>query len=218
VRKGLAALGILVLFSSFALADLSGPADLLRQYLKDNYPWEEVELKDIRLSGEFPGTAPEAIVVEKAPPGRTVFRLRFDDGRTITATARVSAFDRVVKTRRPFRKGHSLGRADVYETLMNVRRIPRGALKSSQSVVGKKLTRSVVANMPVVDSMVSDSAMVKRGQKVVLVLQSEGFKIEVTGEMKDNSRVGSYVKAVNPASKKVITGLLVDESTVEVEF
>lgn len=218
MRRGLAASVILVLLSSLALAGLSGPAELLRQYLKDNYPWEEIELKDLRLSGEYPGTAPEVIVVEKAPPGRTVFRLRFEDGSTMKATARVSAFDRVVKTRRPFRKGHNLGRADVYETLMDVRRIPRGALKSFRSVVGKKLTRSVIANMPVVDRMVSDSAVVKRGQKVVLVLRSEGFKIEVTGEMKSNSRVGSYVKAVNPVSKKVITGLLVDESTVEVEF
>jgi len=72
--------------------------------------------------------------------------------------------------------------------------------------------------MPIVDSMVSDKTLVKRGQRVVLVVESPDFNITAVGEIKENAYVGSYVKAMNLTSKKVITGLLIDENTVEVEF
>jgi flagella basal body P-ring formation protein FlgA len=80
------------------------------------------------------------------------------------------------------------------------------------------LARSIVANVPVVDTMVSDKSTVKRGHKVTLVIESPSFIITTLGEIKENSSVGSHVKAVNLASKKVISGILMDGNTVKVEF
>jgi flagella basal body P-ring formation protein FlgA len=47
-------------------------------------------------------------------------------------------------------------------------------------------------------------------------VESGNFKITAPGEIKANSSVGRAVKAVNLASKKIVTGLLIDENTVKV--
>jgi flagella basal body P-ring formation protein FlgA len=217
-RKLVAALAVLMLLPALAGARSWEPAEVLRQYLKGHYPWQQVELRDLRIAGALPAQRPERIIVENQPPGRTVFRLGFHGGRTVTATASVRAFEPVVKARRSFGKGYRLGEDDVYMALVDVRRIPRDAAQEAGAVAGKVLTRSVLANRPIVDGMLGESQQFKRGRKVALLLESDAFTIVAEGELRENARVGSYVEATNLSSGKVVSGELVDENTVLVGY
>jgi flagella basal body P-ring formation protein FlgA len=205
------------LVTSAVMAASWNPEDTLRRFVKDNYPWPEIEIKDLVLNGTAPVKPPDKIIVEKRPPGRAVFTMEFDGGRKITADATIKAFDRVILSRGAFRKGYYFRNGDAYPSLMDVRRIPGGAIKDIDRIVGKPLTRSVIANMPLTSAMVSETPIVKRGQKVTLLVESEGLRITASGVMKQNGSVGSYVKALNIGCKKTVTGLLVDENTVKVE-
>jgi len=60
--------------------------------------------------------------------------------------------------------------------------------------------------------------MVKRGRKVTLVAEGGGMRIATHGETRENAYVDDAVKAVNLASKRTVTGILVDENTVRVDF
>jgi flagella basal body P-ring formation protein FlgA len=190
----------------------------LRNYLKENYPWAETEIHELLVNQDFPEEAPERIMVKKGPPGRTIFVLGYKNGRSITATAVVRAFDWVVMIRRAFKKGYSLRREDLFMTLMDVSHLPRGAIQETDQAIGKSLTRSTLPHMPLIDSMIRESVSVKRGKRVTLVADSPGFTITALGELKENSEVGSPVKAMNLYSRKTVMGILVDESTVKVEF
>ena len=121
-------------------------------------------------------------------------------------------------SRSGFRKGYVLKQNDVYTTLMETARIPKGAVREEDQVVGRPLFRSVVSSMPITDAMVSDKPCVKRGHKVVLVVESARFSIKAMGEMKQDAVAGENVRVLSPMSKKIVTGLLVDENTVRVEF
>lgn len=187
-------------------------------YIKSKYPWVEVEIEDIRIDGDLPDRAPEWIAVEKSPPGKTVFGLQFKDGKEVAVTATVRAFDQVVMSRRALNKGHSLREDDLYVTMMDVTRIPKGAIEDYRRVIGRPLTRSVIANTPIVDYMVEDKTRLKRGRKVVLLTKSPRLTVTVVGELKEDGYVGDYVKAINLSSKKTITGMLIDENTVRVEY
>ena len=222
-RKKTFLVGFLFLVSSFlfilsssVMAALWNPEDLLKKYLKENYPWAEVQMDDVVWNGIMPENPPERIMVEKRLPGKALFLLEFEGGKKITAAATIKAFDRIVVSRGAFKKGYCLRKDDVYLTLMDVQRIPDGTVKDIDQVVGKPLTRSVIANMQLTSGMVSETPIVKRGQKVTLLVESENFKITAPGEIKANSSVGRAVKAVNLASKKIVTGLLIDENTVKV--
>jgi flagella basal body P-ring formation protein FlgA len=209
---------LLLLNSSSAIALSWSPETVLKAYLKDNYPWTEIEIHDLIVAKEIPDEQPIKIGVDKGPPGKTVFVIEFKNGVKITATASVKALDWIVMSGRAFRKSHYLQKDDVYVKLMDITRIPKGAIKSPEQVIDKLLTRSIPANIPLVDNMIADTPVVKRGSRVTLLVESSSFTITTTGETKENGYVGSNVRAVNLASKKVISGLLVDENTIKVEF
>jgi flagella basal body P-ring formation protein FlgA len=190
----------------------------LRNYLKENYPWAETEIHELLVNQDFPEELPERIMVKKGPPGRTIFVLQYKNGRRITATALVRAFDWVVMTRRAYKKGYSLQQEDLFVTLMDVSHLPRGAIQETDQAIGKSLTRPTLPHMPLVDSMIRESASVKKGKRVTLVAESPGFTITVHGELKENSEVGSPVKAMNLNSRETVVGILIDESTIKVDF
>ncbi|MBI4686802.1 MAG: flagellar basal body P-ring formation protein FlgA [Nitrospirae bacterium] len=205
---------LLVASPAFA-ADIS---DVLKTYLKENYPWAEIEIKNIVTNGDVPDEKPARIIAEKAPPGKTIFNLEFKNGKKITASSEVKAFDPVVKVRRALRKGYVIQEEDVYMTMMDIVQMPKGAVRDSANVVGKPLNRSLISNMIITDSMINDTPLVKKGHKVVLLLESPNFSITTSGETGESAFVGSHVKVINLASKKFVRGLLVDENTVRVEF
>jgi flagella basal body P-ring formation protein FlgA len=190
----------------------------LKTYLKDHYPWAEVDLSGLRLSAAKPVEEPSNIAIEKTPPGNAVFRLDFPGNKSIRVTASVKAYDRVIMSRGAYRKGYVLQQQDMYPTLMESGRLPKSAVREEGRIIGKPLARSIVPNVPITEDMVSETPLVKRGHKVVLCVESSGFSIKTVGETKQDASVGDYVKAVNLNSKRVVTGLLVDENTVRVEF
>lgn len=205
-------------FPGFASAEAWNAEASLTRYLKDHYPWAEVDITELRLSAEAPVGLPSSITVEKSPPGKSVFRIDFPRGKTIVATASIKAFDRVIMSRGACRKGSVLRPSDMYPTLMDTGRIPKNAVREESSIVGKPLARSIVPNVPITQDMVSEMPVVKRGQRVMLSVEAAGFSIRTVGETKQDASVGDYVKVVNVASKRIVTGLLIDENTVRVEF
>lgn len=208
----------LLLFSPLSHAASLNIEDVLKEYIKSHFPWAEIEIHDLIMNKEVSDELPVRIGVEKGPPGKTIFTMEFKNGTIVKATANVRAFDEVVFTGRAFRKGYCLQKEDFYVKRMDITRIPKGAVKNTDQVIGKTLTRSIVANVPILDNMVSDMPVIKRGCKVTLIVESPSFIITTLGEVRENAYVGDNVKAINPASKKVVSGLLVDENTVKVEF
>jgi flagella basal body P-ring formation protein FlgA len=222
--KPLLACILFILFTDFSILPLSAsgapwsPEAVLKNFLRQHYPWADVDIRDLQLSAAAPSSAPVAVSVEKTPPGRSIFRFEFKGGRSVLASATIKAFDRVFMSRSSFPKGYILQQDDLYPTLMESGRIPRGALRTEEQAVGKPLLRSVVSNVPLTSAMVSETALVKRGRRVSLVVESDAFIIRTAGVIKRDAAVGEYVKVENTLSRRTITGLLVDENTVRVEY
>lgn len=211
-------ISVFFLFSvNYCIADTYDLNGILKSYLKKNFPWTEIEISDLTANAEISGL-PERILIQQPPPGKTVFLLELKNGSKIKAAAHVKAYDWVVMSSKSMRKGDYLQQTDVYLTLLNVTKIPRGAINRVDNAIGKHLTRSINANMPVVDIMLNEHTLVKKGQMVFLVIESPGFTIRTTGEIRGNAYVGGKAKVINFASKKVISGVLIDENTVKVEF
>ncbi len=208
----------LQILPAVASAETWGPESELKTYLKEHYPWAEVDISDLQMGGFSPTERPAAIIVEKSPPGRSVFRFEFLKNNSVTVTAMVKTFDRVFMSRTALRKDYVLRQDDIYPTLMETCRIPQGTVREENRLVGKPLVRSIVQNTPLTDAMVSEVPIVKRGHPVVLHVDSSGFSIRVTGETSQDAKIGDYVKAINLSSKKIVSGLLVDEDTVRVDY
>jgi flagella basal body P-ring formation protein FlgA len=194
------------------------PEDVLRSYLINNYPWEEIEISDVQVKGEIGNEAPEKIIVEKGPVGRAVFSFVFRNNKKITVRAKVRAFAWVVKSKRPFKKNYVIRDEDIYFAKMDIRKMPNGSVKDPKEISGKSLKRSIIANIPIVEGMVEMYQFVKRGKRVVLLINHGGLNITAAGKTREKGYVGKPVRAINLSSKKEIIGVLIDEKTVKVEL
>lgn len=209
---------LLVALYSISFAATWSPGEMLKEHIIENYPWADVEINNIAVNSTLPEEMPVKINIIKAPPGKTVFTMEFKNGRKVEAAANVRVFERVVMSRRPMSKGSIFQEKDVYVMLMDIARLPSGFIENPDAVIGKQLTRSIVANKPILNSMVSNSLLVKKGQRVVVLAESTGLNISTIGETNESAYVGSFVRVINISTKKIITGRLVDENTVKVEF
>lgn len=219
MRRVAAILTLLITLPVPAIAASWDARELLTAFVREHAPWADVRVSDVRLGSPAPAAPPDRILHEgPSPLGKSVFVLEFANGKRIAASADVRAFDRVVISSRNLRKGSLLSDDDLYEALVDVTKIPRSALRAPDQAVGKPLARSVLANTPLTEAMIASSARVRTGTRVALVLETPGLVIRSAGRLRQNGSVGEQVKVQSLSSDRVITGLLVDESTVKVEF
>lgn len=217
-KQALISVAVLVLLSLAATVS-GGTGDLeetLKTFLKKHYSWQEIEISELELNAPAPQAPPAEIRIVQSPPGRTVFRLEYEGGRTIKATALVKAYNPVVMSRKQLKKGDVLQKTDVYAVLADATKIPKGAYKNEEAVIGKPLSRSIGVNLAITESMLQEAPLLKKGQKVMLVIDAPGLTVKAVGALNQNAAIGNQVKVVNLVSHKVVTGLLVDEHTVKV--
>ncbi len=191
---------------------------VLTTFLKNSYPWEEIDVSNVRSVKTVPLEKPERIVVEKGPIGKAIFSFFYKNGQRIIVKANVQAKERIVKSKRSFRKGHLILQEDVYVAKMNINRMPRSSVKNPEEIVGKLLRKSIIANVPIVEGMIEYSPMVKKGKRVILIINNMGLNIKTAGVIKAKGYVGSPVRAINMSSKKEVVGVLIDENTVRVDL
>lgn len=192
------------------------PESALRKFIEDRYPWKDIEIDNIEVLNEIGDEAPETIIVERGPIGKALFSFLFKPDKKVFVRADIRAFDRVVKSKRSYRKRHVIRANELYTDKMDIRKIPNNAVRNPESIIGKSLRRSIIANIPISEDMVEYSQVVKRGKMVVLVVNRNGLKITTAGKTKEKGYVGSQVKAVNLSSNKEVMGVLLDEDTIEV--
>lgn len=209
-----------VVFSSlsYSNAAICNPEYELRSYLADNYPWEEIEVSNVQMSDQLSDKCPERIQVEKGPLGRAVFAFIFSNDERIMVSADVKAYGQVIMTKRSLQKRHVVAEEDIYLSRMDIGKLPANSVGSPGELLGKSLKRSVKANIALKEDMVEMSQLVERGKSVVILLSHEGMIIRTVGKTKEKGYVGMPVKAINISSKKIVSGVLIDENTVKVEL
>ena len=192
------------------------PGRELSAFIEEHYPWEDIEINNIEVLGDVGDEAPETIIVERGPIGKALFSFIFKPDKKVFVRADIRAFDKVVKSKRPYKKRHVIRSNKKKKKKMDIRKIPNNAVKDPEKIIGKSLRRSIIANIPISENMVEHSQVVKRGMMVVLIINQKGLKITTAGKIKEKGYVGSQVRAVNLSSNKEVVGVLVDEHTVEV--
>ncbi len=204
--------------SPFAQEAAWNPAEALKTYMTDNYPWGTIEVNNIKTSGDIPSEAPERITVIRGPLGNAVFSFEGNKGERITVNAIVTALDPIIKSKRALKKGHILQNDDIYTSSLDVTRIPGSAVRSVEEIIGKPLKRSISADIPIIEDMVEKALTIKGGKMVTLLIETPEFSITAPGKLKETGHVGMIVRAANLSSKKEVSGILIDENTVKVGF
>ncbi len=207
---------MLTLLLVLSLAAGWTPADAIREYLLKSYPWPEVEVSEVTVEGSVPAGVPAEITTERGPLGRASFMVRFISGERARVRARVVARDATVRSVRSLAKGALLTEDEVYTAMMDVRRIPRGAVRSLEGVLGKRLKRSLPADTVITESMLEEPPLVRKGEKVIILYRGPYLKVTTTGIAREDGSRGEVIVVLNAGSRKRLSGLVVGKGVVDV--
>jgi flagellar basal body P-ring formation protein FlgA len=198
-------------------------------FLKTSGIWGDAEVKVAELTISADRTLPKGRATYRVLPPRHMRSLGtvplsvvFDvDGRfqkTIRATARVEALAPVVVAARPIGRLKPISTDDLKMEKMNLAELPTGVMTDADDIIGKRARRNIHAGDILRPDLIEMPPLVKRGDMVVIVAESEGIKVTATGEVKSDGLRGEQVKVVNLDSNKRFSARVVDKKTVMVDF
>jgi len=165
----------------------------------------EVTLPEGALRGGY-----VAATLRLLSQGEEVKRLR--------VTARVDVYADVVVTRQYLKKHHEIREADLQILNRNISFLPPDVVTEVKEVLGKRATLSINSNEVLRTGMVEEPPLIKKGDRVLLLVESPLFRITALGESKEEGRRGERVKLLNLSSKREVYGRVLDSKTVEINF
>lgn len=202
---------------------------IVTDFVKTSGIWGDAEVTVAQLTISADRMLPKGRVTYRVQPPRHMRSLAtvplsivFDvDGhfqKTIRATARITALAPVVVAARPIGRLKPISTDDLRMKKMNLAELPVGVLTDTDDIIGKRACRNIDAGDILRPDLIEMPPLVKRGDMVVIVAESEGFKVTATGEAKSDGLRGEQVKVVNLDSNKRFSARVVDKKTVRVDF
>jgi flagellar basal body P-ring formation protein FlgA len=115
-------------------------------------------------------------------------------------------------------KGDLIREKDIVirETFMNGRLA--GYPASTEDVIGKALKRDVAANTVITDQVLENQVVMRRGDIVTIVAESNKLVVSAKGKTVDQGRIGDKIRVKNIASGKEVTAKVISADAVRVDF
>lgn len=202
---------------------------IVADFITQNIPQENktVRIKAINVS--------ERVVLSK---GRIAYKVAAPDMRRLTgtcsiavdfsvnghfekkvwATATVEVWGPVVVTRKPLGRYKPITEDDIMLQTLDLTQLSSNVVTDPEAVLGKRTKRAIGAQTPLRADSIELPPLVKRGDLVVIIAQTNGLKITARGLVKKKGRLGDRIPVVNVDSKKVLYARVIDSNTVQVDF
>ncbi len=203
---------------------------VVTDFIYANIPWEreKVKIRDIRVRDRI--ILPKGKISYSVEPlknsdfkGSVPLPLHFKvNGRfqkRILVTADIEVSAEVVVTRRPLRRFRRITEDDIEIREKNLAELPSNIILDYEEVLGKRAKRNIGANRVLRSDLIELPPLVKRGDVVQLIAESNGLRITALGMVKQREgRRGERIRIENIDSKKSLYGRVVDARTVKVDF
>jgi flagella basal body P-ring formation protein FlgA len=202
---------------------------ILEAYFQEIYPdnSHHIEIKDIRGYERVvlpPGLFSFRVIVsERGHLGGNItatilFLVNGQEVKRLRITARVDIYADVVAAGHYLKKHHEIKEQDLQIVNRNISLLPHDVVTEFKEVLGKRTTLSVNGNEILRIGMVEVPPLIRKGDRVMLLVENQDFKITTLGEVREEGRRGDRVKLVNLSSKKEVYGRVLDANTVQIDF
>jgi len=202
---------------------------LVSDYITQNFLADQPEarIKEIRVAEAI--ELPDGQVTYSVNPtrnaesmGKVQFTIDFDVNgkffKRVWATATVEVFSDVVVTKKPLGRFKPITEDDIEVQKMDLADLPSDVIIDPEAVLGKRTRRAIGAQTVLRQNLVEFPPLVKRGDVVVIIAETDGLKVTALGEVKKKGRIGERIPVMNFDSKKVLYARVVDGNTVKVDF
>ncbi|MFH0781262.1 MAG: flagellar basal body P-ring formation chaperone FlgA [Pseudomonadota bacterium] len=135
--------------------------------------------------------------------------------KNMSVRGKMEALAKIVVAASTLRKGLILRPQHLNVAAMDISEIASPEL-DFHALIGMQLTRSVATGSPVLGSMVDALPVVKRGQKVQIIIDTASLHLTATGLAYSDGKLDQMIKVQNINSNKTIQGRVAAPGVVEV--
>jgi len=146
------------------------------------------------------------------------FRVDGEEWKKIRFSARVDIYADVLVARHYLKRHQQIQADDIQVENRNIALLSPDVLTQEKEALGKRTTLTVNPSEVLRETMVEIPPVVKKGDRVILLVENDHFRITTMGEVKESGRKGERVKLVNLSSKKEVVGRVIDANTVQVDY
>jgi flagellar basal body P-ring formation protein FlgA len=146
--------------------------------------------------------------------------VRVDDQvkRNLTVLVEVEALTDMVVATRTLERGEVIGASDVALARRDLARVQGRFCRDLQEVIGLRVKTAVRGNSPLRGDYLERVPIVKSGQMVTIVVESEMIRITASGRAKGAGALGDTIMVQSLSSQKDLAARVVDATTVRVDF
>jgi flagella basal body P-ring formation protein FlgA len=128
----------------------------------------------------------------------------------------IKVHDNVVVSARPLARRQVIGAEDVRLDWREIHSSSPRPFTKIEDALGKQTSRATNANEVLTSSLAESPQVVRHGGAVVLIYETERLRVEAAGEAQQAGKVGDVIRVKNPASGKMLQGVVIDGRTVKV--
>ncbi len=201
----------------------------VKDFIYENMPWERerATIKNVRVGKN--AVLPSGKADYKADiPKNTRFLGSFPvavsfyvDGKfekKIWTSARMEVITGVVAAAKPIGRYKPISKNDLCLRKMDISSLPSNAITNIDEAVGKRTKRKIDVNSVIRADMIEIPPLIRRGDVVTIIAESESLRITTLGKAREKGRRGDRIKVVNINSKKELFALVLNSNTVAVNF
>ncbi|GBR02561.1 flagellar basal body P-ring formation chaperone FlgA [Acetobacter oeni] len=146
------------------------------------------------------------------------FTIPADSGtsRSFRADGTVSARINAVTTIHELAAGQTISRDDIDVLSGDSRTLPVKVIGDPNAVVGQTARHDIAAGTPLTSDQIIHIDLVEKGAPVILDVSSTGLHLTASGIAVDSGALGERIHVLNPTSRMIVIGQVVDRSHVEV--
>jgi flagella basal body P-ring formation protein FlgA len=144
-----------------------------------------------------------------------IFRVDNKVVKNMSVKGKVEALAEVVVAAKPLKKGHVVDAQMLSTAILDISKMTAPG-QGPEDIIGKKLKRSLRAGSPVLASMVESLPVVRRGERVKIVISSGHLYLTATGLAHSDGQLDQMIRVQNINSNKIIYCRVTAPGLVEV--
>ena len=133
-------------------------------------------------------------------------------------TAEVNIFADVVAARSYLKKHHVIQEKDLQWVNKNMAHLPPDVVTEFEEAVGKRTTITMNSQEVFRKTMVERTPVVKKGDRITLLVENSRFRITSLGEVQEEGGKGDRVRVLNVSSKREVYGRVLDANTAQIDY
>jgi len=137
---------------------------------------------------------------------------------TIYTSAMISIYQEVIVLSQPIKRGEFYTESALHLEKREISTLRSGFFTTPENIINKQATRNLNHNAVITQSNITEPKLIKRGQKVIIKVNSPNLEISVAGIALMDGIKNQNIRIKNIKSKQIVQATVVKQGQVVVTY